>query len=75
MVEPADDAFKVTDAIAIAVGKAARIDLVDRSALPPGLSVLGHDVGDSLFIRQWAISLISCEIGQGKASQKNCLSG
>ena len=42
IVEPAYDAFKVTDAVAIAVGEATRIDLIDRGALPPGLSVFGH---------------------------------
>ena len=35
VVEPCDDAWQVADAIAIAVGEAARIDLVDHGAAPP----------------------------------------
>ena len=35
MVEVGGDPGKVADAVAIAVGKAARINLVDRRALPP----------------------------------------
>ena len=50
MVETANDAFKVTDAVAIAVCKAARIDLVDRGTLPPGLTVFSH-VGSLAFHR------------------------
>ncbi|MNT53555.1 hypothetical protein D3C72_1906450 [compost metagenome] len=40
MIEPGDDAGQVAHAIAIAVLKRARIDLIDHSAAPP----LGHHV-------------------------------
>ena len=36
VVEPADDAPEVADAVAVRVGEGARIDLVDRRPLPPG---------------------------------------
>src|SRR5438309_8191960 len=35
IIELAGDSSKVADAVAVRVGKAARVDLVDRRALPP----------------------------------------
>src|SRR3546814_8540558 len=40
MIEPHGDTRKVADAVAVRIGKAARIDLVDRRALPPGMQRL-----------------------------------
>jgi hypothetical protein len=42
VVEPPRDAGQVADPIAVRVGEAARIDLVDDRALPPGLAGAGH---------------------------------
>ena len=47
VVEPLDDARQVTDTIAVGVEEAARIDLVDGGAMPPGR--LLHR-GDSLLV-------------------------
>ena len=39
VVEPLDDAAQVADAVAVAVLEAARVDLIDDAALPPGKRV------------------------------------
>ena len=52
IIQAADDARQVTDAVAVAIGKAARIDLVKDCFLPP-LEVRGHGYilckGDVIF--------------------------
>jgi len=41
MLQPRGDAGQVADAVAVAVGEAARVDLVDDAAAPP-VAVLSH---------------------------------
>ena len=55
VADPRRDAREVTDAVAVAVGEAARVDLVDRRLTPPvgvqrGVVGEQHLVGHSSFL-------------------------
>ena len=42
VIEVLHDAAQIADAVPVRVGEAARVDLVDHAALPPGQLILGH---------------------------------
>jgi len=42
VIQAGGDARQVTDAVAVGVGPAARIDLVDHGAAPPGTTAVGR---------------------------------
>ena len=56
VADPRGDAGQVADAVAVAVGEAARIDLVDRR-LPPPVGVQGGVAGEQHLVGQLVIPL------------------
>ena len=57
VVEVVDDTRQVADAVAVAVGKAARVDLVDDATLPPVVAEAGRLHGDCMTGEVHVISL------------------